>query len=119
MNANEAIRESIQKTSIIVLFADLELADELLAKSEGDVRSGDIHEYWGVHDGNEWRVHLSYEGMVLVETMPECHRASHRAAGNWGVYPANGAERMLMTRDEAEELIEDDEDGYTHIIEES
>lgn len=32
----------------------------------------------------------------LIETMPDCHRASHRAARNWGVYPANGAERSIV-----------------------
>jgi hypothetical protein len=33
--------------------------------------------------------------LVLVETMPEHLRASHEAAGNHGVYPHNGAERIV------------------------
>lgn len=32
--------------------------------------------------------------LVTVEWMPEHLRASHEAAGNWGVYPYNGAERL-------------------------
>lgn len=50
---------------------------------------------------------------VLVERMPEHLRASHRAAGNWGVYPHNGAERVLVHRDCAPEA-EDDE--YDRVI---
>lgn len=53
---------------------------------------------------------------VLVETMPDHLCDSHRAAGNWGRYPANGAERSVMTRHEAEEVVADDEDGYAHIV---
>ena len=30
---------------------------------------------------------------TLIEYMPACHRASHRAAGNSGIYPHNGARR--------------------------
>jgi len=55
--------------------------------------------------------------MVTVETMPDCHRSSHRAAGNWGTYPANGAERTEMTREDAQEIVDADEDGYDHIVE--
>lgn len=54
--------------------------------------------------------------MVTVETMPDWCRASHRAAGNWGVYPHNGAERSEVTEEEAAELIESDPDGYAHIV---
>lgn len=53
--------------------------------------------------------------LVTVEIMPEQHRGSHRACGNWGVYPHNGATRERMTRVEAEELCEGDE--YNHIVE--
>lgn len=42
----------------------------------------------------------SYNDLVLVEHMPDCWRASHRAAGNWGSYPHNGAERYLTHRGE-------------------
>ena len=54
---------------------------------------------------------------VIVETMPEHLRSSHRAAGNWGVYPLNGAERTRVSSDEADEIVEADEDGYAHIVE--
>lgn len=56
---------------------------------------------------------------VVVETMPDCWRASHRAAGNWGRYPSNGAVREEMTEDDADALIESDPDGYAHVVEAS
>lgn len=34
------------------------------------------------------------DDLVVVEWMPEHLRSSHEAAGNWGVYPYNGAERL-------------------------
>lgn len=52
---------------------------------------------------------------VLVETMPVALRASHEAAGGAGVYPHNGAERVLMHRDDAEALVESD-GGWSRII---
>lgn len=55
--------------------------------------------------------------VVTVETMPDCFRASHRAAGNWGRYPQNGACRERMPRVDAEQIVADDEDGYAHIVE--
>jgi hypothetical protein len=54
--------------------------------------------------------------LVLLETMPDQHRASHEAAGQWGHYPANGAIRRIVPREEAEQLIAEDEDGYDHIV---
>lgn len=35
---------------------------------------------------------------VVVERMPDHLRGSHRAAGNWGDYPRNGAERVIVER---------------------
>ena len=52
---------------------------------------------------------------VLVETMPVSLRASHEAAGSAGVYPHNGARRVLMHRADAEELCEAD-GGWSRII---
>jgi hypothetical protein len=52
--------------------------------------------------------------LVLVERMPDHLRESHRAARNWGVYPANGAQRVLMAREDAELAVEGDE--YDHIV---
>jgi hypothetical protein len=48
---------------------------------------------------------------VLVEVMPLYLRASHAAAGNRGEYPANGAERYVITRNEVE-----DDDEWTTVI---
>ena len=36
--------------------------------------------------------------IVTVETMPDHLRESHRAAGNWGRYPGNGAIRSQVMR---------------------
>jgi len=44
---------------------------------------------------------------VVVEYMPEYLRASHRAAGNSGIYPANGAVRLRVERSCADRIIED------------
>jgi hypothetical protein len=54
--------------------------------------------------------------LVTVEHMPEQFKSSHRAANNWGQYPMNGAVREKMSREEAEQLIAADEDGYAHIV---
>lgn len=56
----------------------------------------------------------SWEGprgeTVIVEFMPEQHRASHAAAGNRGVYPANGARRIRVERSCADRIMEQDGD---------
>ncbi len=54
--------------------------------------------------------------LVCLETMPEQHRSSHRAAGNWGQYPRNGAERRWVASSEADEIVAADEDGYDNIV---
>ena len=54
--------------------------------------------------------------LVILETMPDWCRGSHRAARNWGVYPHNGATREIVTRDEAEATVANDEDGYNRIV---
>lgn len=51
----------------------------------------------------------------LIETMPEWLRDSHRAAGNWGCYPHNGAERRIV--DESE--LPEEGDEYDHVIREA
>jgi hypothetical protein len=61
--------------------------------------------------------HATMKGnLVTVETMPEYLKASHRAARNWGVYPHNGALRERVTRDEADEIVAADPDGYARIV---
>jgi hypothetical protein len=57
-------------------------------------------------------------GLVYIETMPDQYRASHRAAGNFGEYPSNGAERAWMDRETAEGLVDADPDGYARIVRE-
>lgn len=54
--------------------------------------------------------------IVTVETMPDHLRESHRAAGNWGRYPGNGAIRSQVMRFEAEEMVAADPDGYASIV---
>lgn len=51
----------------------------------------------------------------LIETMPDHLRGSHRAAGNWGVYPHNGAERRIV--DECD--LPDESDEYDHAVREA
>ena len=57
---------------------------------------------------------------VVVEVMPESLRASHSTAGNWGVYPANGAMRLRCHPDCAAVLCSADDgrgtDEYNHIV---
>lgn len=48
----------------------------------------------------------------LIETMPDHLRASHRAARNWGTYPANGAERSIV----GEAELPDGSDEYDHVV---
>lgn len=67
----------------------------------GDVLHVQVWESNGtVHQGN---VALD-KGLVQVEVMPEWLKASHAAAGNWGVYPHNGAVRQWVTPEEADDL---------------
>lgn len=54
--------------------------------------------------------------LVVVETIPEYLRANHTAAGNSGVWPHNGAERVVMDRADAEELVEHDPE-WSEILE--
>lgn len=53
---------------------------------------------------------------VIVEVMPEWARSSHRAAGNWGQYPLNGATRYVAEREDAEAECESDPDEYARIV---
>jgi hypothetical protein len=49
---------------------------------------------------------------VMVEHMPPHFRASHSAARNAGVYPHNGAIRVIVSLSCADELL----DGWTDIV---
>jgi len=67
----------------------------------------------------------TYADPVVVERMPDHLRDSHRAAGNWGIYPHNGAERVIVERADTESWCYDAEadshsgieaDEYDHIV---
>lgn len=61
-------------------------------------------------------------GYVVLEEMPEHQRRAARAKmrdgarATWGVFPANGATRRRVSREEAERLIDADAEGYTHVV---
>ena len=57
--------------------------------------------------------------MVLVEWMPDEHRASHAAAGNSGSYPDNGASRAAVERSCADLMVETDGEWVRIISEEA
>lgn len=50
--------------------------------------------------------------LLLIETMPAHLVASHKAARNFGSFPANGAERSLV--DAADTYLTDN--GYDHVV---
>lgn len=54
---------------------------------------------------------------VLVEYMPEYLRASHVAAGNRGVWPHNGSERLHLSAECAETWTRDDPEWVTRVEE--
>jgi len=56
------------------------------------------------------------EADTIVEVMPNHLRNVHRISQDWGVYPHNGAERLHVSYDCAEAIIEGDEDGYAHEV---
>lgn len=53
---------------------------------------------------------------VVIETMPDHLRGSHRAAGSWGQYPHNGAKRRIVDQDLANDLVAADGDEYDHVV---
>ena len=57
------------------------------------------------------------EAMVVVEWMPNEHRASHTAAGNSGSFPDNGAMRTAVERSCADLMVETDGDWAKIITE--
>lgn len=59
---------------------------------------------------------LSAPDLVVLETMPEHLRDTHRTARSWGRYPSNGAVREVCGRGVAEEVVAEDADGYASII---
>lgn len=89
------------------------LKEELFMACEG-------HDDHGTYWGENWQVRLlpqkSQEPIkYLIEIMPEHHRSSHRAAGNWGIYPHNGAKRRIV----GEHDLPAEGDEYDHVIREA
>jgi hypothetical protein len=132
LTAENAIARSEEYDEIVTIEGSKEAHEFLLDECSDNVEHHVDHEdgytlteYWkndpDSADGMLWRVHVRdndpTESDVIVETMPDHLRAAHRAAGNWGQYPANGAQRSQVPRDEAEEIVEADADGYDHIVE--
>jgi hypothetical protein len=100
----------------VVTGEELEELCDYLDDEDEQIR-GDAYSHWcagtGATEMPRWWSPETKDA-VLVETMPEQHRESHRAAGNWGDYPHNGAERRIMHRADAEALCGDDE--YNRIL---
>lgn len=54
---------------------------------------------------------------VLVEYMPDQHRASHRAAGGRGTYPHDGSIRIRVEQSCADGIVESDGE-WCRVVEE-
>ncbi len=73
----------------------------------------------GLHEGTCevcQKIYETNEELVVLESMPAQHRASHRAANNFGTYPHNGSARYVMPRVEAEEVVDSDQGKYDRIV---
>lgn len=102
----------------------IETEDDLSWLSEGAEVLWDSAEAEPVHCecGRTLGVRCQWTGprseTVVVEWMPESLRASHVAAGNRGVYPHNGAERLRVEASCADRIVTADGD-WSSIVEES
>lgn len=67
----------------------------------------------GQIDGENCPAVVRADNRVVIEWMPPHLRSSHEAAGNRGVYPHNGAERLTVTDLCAGRLLGD----WTHVVE--
>lgn len=93
--------------------ADWEVVDGVLL-FQGQVRDGYGWRAYAVtcECGNWSGEQCTWAGpaseTVMIEFMPESLRESHRAAGNSGRYPNNGAERITVSRSCAEQIVRSD-----------
>ena len=62
----------------------------------------------GEHRGDRCSWSGPQSETVLVEYMPAQHRGSHRAAGNRGTYPANGAVLIRVSAECGDAMVEHD-----------
>jgi len=53
--------------------------------------------------------------LLLIETMPSHLVASHKAARNFGSFPANGAERLIVDAADVDTYLDAD-NGYDHVV---
>lgn len=58
------------------------------------------------------------DAYAIVEWMPEQHRASHEAAGNWGSWPQNGSKRLRVSLDCAESLVAGEDPEVARVVRE-
>lgn len=58
MNTQEAIDRSISHNEIVTLDDNPETREELGELCEDSAKNGNILEFWGERDGENWRVHL-------------------------------------------------------------
>lgn len=91
----------------------LSIGDEFLPEIARRVRDRDIADSEDVSEYWRWLSGQWVAGKVTIEIMPQCWRDSHKQAGNWGLYPANGAEHIEVSPEEAKQLLEED---YAHIV---
>lgn len=56
--ADRAIARSISHTEIVTIDYDAATAADLDAMCEGSAEAERGTEYWGITDGDEWRVHM-------------------------------------------------------------
>lgn len=140
LTVQQAIELSSQEDRIVHLDWRLGAERDLRADCEGEAQSDDEMEFWGGDEDGDtettWRVHLhgaptpgkvacecgevcsnsgcgwtgSEDETVVVEWMPAYLRESHRAAGNSGVYPHNGAQQSRLERSCAEAVCAADPD---------
>lgn len=89
-------------------------AMQWVADAEQDLDEAYVDDTMILDSVNDWDIREL--DLVTIEEMPEYLRSSHRAAGNWGDYPLNGSIRRKVSRREANDIVEADEDGYDHIV---
>ena len=56
------------------------------------------------------------DDMSVIEWMPNHLRDSHRAAGNRGLYPHNGSQRLILSPECAEAYLESEGEEWFTII---
>lgn len=87
-----------------------------LARRLADERNEPVSLYG---DGDGDAAVTVYPGgtLLLVETMPAHLVASHKAARNFGSFPANGAERAIVDAADVDTYLDDN--GYDHVVREA